>query len=121
MTRSSCFNSELDDGRFFGFLAGFEELPDLESSEGGDDVRWDLLHPVVVGENGVVVDLTTDRDLVLRVGQVLLERLEVLRCAQFRIGLGDGEQLTKRLGEEVLSLGLLPLASAQPGLPDGPR
>ena len=57
--------SEIDGRGFHRFWPGLEELPDLEPGHRRHDVGRDLLHLVVVGQNGVVVDLTGDRDPVL--------------------------------------------------------
>src|SRR5206468_716250 len=57
--------------------------------------------------DGVVVDLASDGDLVLDLVELLLEVLEVLRRAQRRVSLCDGEEATERRGERVLGLGLL--------------
>ena len=88
-------------------LLDLEVLARLEVEDPGDDVRRDGLERVVVGEDGIVVHLARDRDLLLRVGELRLELLEVLRRPQLRVGLGDREDLPDRLRQDVLGLGLL--------------
>src|SRR5215210_118925 len=89
-----------------GFL-DLEERPRLEAEHPGDDVRRDRLTRVLVAEDGVVVDLARDADLVLRVLELRLQLTEVLARAELRIRLRDGEQAADRRGERVLGLGLL--------------
>ena len=76
---------------------------DALEAPGEEDGREDL-DRVVVGQNGVVVDLARRGDLVPRVCQLRLQLLEVLVRLQFWVGLGDCEQLTERLAEHVLRL-----------------
>src|SRR5205085_4615783 len=62
---------------------------------------------VVVREDGVVVELPRDRDLVLGLLELALELLEVLRRPQLRVGLRDGEEAPERRGQPALRRRLL--------------
>src|SRR6188474_2564775 len=70
-------------------LLELEVLALLEVEEPGDDVRRDALERGVVREDGVVVDLPGDRDLVLGLLELALELLEVLGRAKLRVLLGE--------------------------------
>ena len=59
----------------------------------------------MVRQHRVVVDLTADGDLVLRLRELCLELLEVLGRPELGIGLGDGEQPAEGLAEDPLGLG----------------
>ena len=58
-------------------------------------------------QHGVVVDLARDGDLLLGLGQLRLELLEVLGRTQLRVGLSDREQASDRSRQHVLGLRLL--------------
>src|SRR5512145_2387759 len=70
--------SELDVRDVAGGLVGLEVLARTESHPAGDHVRRDLLDRLVVGQNGVVVELAGVGDPALRGGQLFLELEEVL-------------------------------------------
>ena len=85
--------SELDprrlpDGRFLDL----EIRLLFEVEQAAHDVRRDGLERRVVAQHRVVVDLARDGDLLLRVLELRLQLLEVLRRAQLRVVLRDGEQ-----------------------------
>src|SRR5664280_1973485 len=119
--------SELDLRRLAGGLVtDLEELTRLEAKRPGDDVRRNGLNRVVVVQHRVVVDLARGLDLVLGLGQLGLELLEVLGRAELRVGLGDGEELAERLAEDVLGrplrggpLGVLSRGSSLSDLVEG--
>ena len=69
--------------------------------------RGERLDPGVERAHVGVVEAPTGRDAVLGLGELGLELGEVLAGPQLRVGLGDGEQLAQRTGEQVLLLGLL--------------
>ena len=79
-----------------------EELAPAEAEHARDQHGREDLDRVVVGQNGVVVDLTRDRDLVLGVLELGLQVEEALVRLQVRVGLGDGEQPADRLAEQAL-------------------
>src|SRR3990172_8655230 len=86
-SRARRLNSEVDGRSLLRLRACLEELSDLETKDPGNHVGRHLLHRVVEGEHRVVVDLAGDRDLVLGLGQLTLETLEVLRRPKLGIGL----------------------------------
>ena len=89
------------------FVLDLEELALREAERPGENGAGEGLDRVVVRQHRVVVDLAADGDLVLRVGELGLELLEVLRRLEVGIRLGDGEQAPERLAEDAFSLGRL--------------
>src|SRR5438128_10247892 len=81
--------------------------PRLEVEHARDHARRNGLPRGVVREDGVVVHLPRDGDLVLRLVELALELLEVLGRAQLRISLGDGDEAAERGRQHVLRLRVL--------------
>ena len=79
-----------------------EELLLREAERAGEDDARHRLDRVVVGEDGVVVDLARDGDPVLRLAELGLELAEVLVRLQLRVCLGDREEAAERLAEDAL-------------------
>jgi hypothetical protein len=75
---------------------------------------------VVVGQHRVVVVLARVADAGLGVGQLLLQRQEILVGLQVGIVLRHGEQALQRTAEGVLGDGLLGRATGVDGLDAGP-
>jgi hypothetical protein len=71
----------------------------VEAERLRDQHGRESLHRVVVGVHGLVVVPPGGGQLVLDVGQLLLEGEEVLRGAKLRVGLGDGDQPVDRAAE----------------------
>src|SRR5919206_1681046 len=88
-------------------LVDLEVRPRLEAHHGRDEARRNGLPRVVVREDGVVVELPRDRDLVLRLLELALELLEVLARPQLRVVLGDGEEPPERRRQPTLGRRLL--------------
>jgi len=91
-----------------GSLFGLEVVARGEAREAGDEVRGDRGNGVVVVEGGVVVDVAGDRDLVLRLGELLLQVCEPLLGAQLGIRFGDGQEVPDG---PVRALSALPCSS----------
>src|SRR6476659_4568289 len=77
------------DGGAVAVVVEPEELARAETEGAGDHAGGERLLP------GVVVP-SRGRDLVLGVGQLVLQPLEVLAGPQLWVGLGDGEQPAQR-------------------------
>src|SRR5262245_38012809 len=93
-----------------GRVADLEELLRLKAALVGDDRGRPLLDLGVVGLDVRVVDPARGLDLVLQLGELALELLEVLRRAQLRILLRDDPEAAEGLRE--LGLGLPGLLGA---------
>ena len=71
--------------------------------------------------HGHVVEAPRGLDLVLGVGELVLELEEVLVGLQIRVGLRDGEQLAQRAGERALGPRLRPPVPGRRRPRCGPR
>ena len=87
-------------------LVHLEELLEREVAEPRDDHRRERLHPAVVVPDVAVVEAARGLEPVLGVGQLRLQREEVLVGLQVRVVLGDGQQLPQRGHEGALGGGL---------------
>ena len=86
-----------------------------EAEDAGEEQRGERLDRGVVGEHRRVVVAARRRDLVLGVGQLRLQLLEVLRRLQVGIRLRDREEPAERLAEQrVRGPGLRPGSSPAP-------
>ena len=85
-------------------LVGPEELALVEAERLRDQHGREALLDRVVAVDGLVVVAAGGGELVLDVGELLLEREEVLRRPQLRIGLGDGDQPVQRAAELLVRL-----------------
>ena len=81
-----------------------EELALLEPERPRDQHGRKALHDRVVAVDRLVVVPPGGGELVLDVGELLLEGEEVLGRAQLRIGLGDGDQPVERAAEVLVRL-----------------
>src|SRR5262245_64206757 len=85
--------------------AGFAEIekrPLREAENAGEKRRRELLNSRVVFLHRVVEEAARRGELVLDVGQVTLQLLEIRVRFQVRVALGECEQLAKCPGEHVL-------------------
>src|SRR4051794_28347769 len=64
------------------------ELAGLDPGDAGEEHPRDRAHQTVEFRDRVVVVLASERDLVLGVGQIGLQLLEICRCLEIGIGLG---------------------------------
>jgi hypothetical protein len=64
----------------------------LEPEYIGDDVAWEHLHLVFVLFGRIIVELAGKPDLILRIGQFLLQGKKVLIGLEIRIGLGHSKK-----------------------------
>src|SRR5262249_56940664 len=94
---------EGDDGGG-GALGRAEEFTLVEAEWPGDEHARERLPRVVVRVDGLVVVAPRGRELVLDVGELLLEREEVLGRAQLWVGLADRDQPGDRAAEMIVRL-----------------
>src|SRR5215467_16058268 len=78
-----------------------EELLRGEAKGAGEQHCGELLDAGVVLLHGIVEEATGGRELVLDVGELGLQLLEVLIGLKVRIGLAQGKQLPQRAREDV--------------------
>ena len=91
--------TQIDDGDLGSLGLGLEELTLREAQRpGNEDVREDLEGVVEFQDRGVVV-LAGERDLVLRRGQLLLQRQNVLVGLESRVVLDDREERAQGSGQ----------------------
>ena len=90
-----------------GSLFGLEVVARGETREAGDEVRGDRGNGVVVVEGGVVVDVAGDGDLVLCLGELLLQVCEPLLGTQLGVRFCDGQEAPDGLSQSTLGLALL--------------
>ena len=83
-----------------------EAYPDLKASQNFQQHRGELLDAGVVFLHRVVEEAARGGDLVLDVGELGLELLEVLAGLEIGVSLAQGEQLPQRSSERVLGRGL---------------
>src|SRR5437763_4764596 len=88
----SRLSGELHRRRLARGVVSLEVGTRLEVEEAGDQRGRHRLERIVVREDGVVVDLARDGDLLLRLRELRLELLVVLRRPELRVGLRDGEE-----------------------------
>ncbi len=88
------------------FRAHIEELLRLEAERAGEQGGRELLDARVVLLHRVVEKAARGRDLVLDVGELGLQLLEVLAGLEVGIGLAQCEQLSQRAGKRVLGRSL---------------
>ena len=81
-----------------------EEVRQREAEGAGDEVRRERLDDRVVVAHGAVVVAPRHLQVVLHLGEPLLQLEEALAGAQLRIGLGDGQQAAKLSAEGVLAV-----------------
>src|ERR1700693_4073967 len=86
--------------RPLGILRG-EELAGAEAEQTGVEDGGEALDSGVERLDDRVVVAARGGDLVLGVGKLALQLLEVLRRSELRVGLGDREQLSDRAGQGV--------------------
>src|SRR4051812_8132776 len=84
------------DGR--AFLAEVEEGLGVEAERGSEQDRREVLDAGVVFLHGIVEEAPRGRELVLYVGELALQLLEVLIRLEVRIGLRQREDLPQRAG-----------------------
>src|SRR4029079_3640622 len=97
---------EVQDRRLGRLGLGVEELAGREAADAGDEVAGDRRDRGVVVEDGGVVVLAAERDLVLGRRQLLLELEDVLVGLEVWVVLDDREQRSEGPREGVLGLGL---------------
>src|SRR5690242_817070 len=88
-------------------LAEIEEGLRMEAEHRGEQRRGKLLDAGVVFLDRVVEEAPRRRKLVLDVGELALQLLEIFVGLQIRIGLRQREQLAQRAGQHVLGGDLL--------------
>src|SRR5258705_10663552 len=81
--------------------AEIEEIPTVEAEHAGEQCDRHLLDAGVVFLDRVVEEAAAGRDLVLEVGQLAGQLLEVGVCLQIRIGLRQGDQPAERAAQLV--------------------
>src|SRR5262245_25155639 len=86
--------------------ADVEEIPRRKSERARQQHGGELLDAGVVFLHRVVEEAARGGDLVLDVGELGLELLEVLAGLEIGVSLAQGEQLPQRPGERVLGRGL---------------
>src|SRR5437870_10606992 len=98
--------------------ADVEELLRGEAERASEQHRGELLDAGVVLLHGIIEEAAGRGQLVLDVGELALQLLEVLIGLEIRIGLAQRKQLPQRAGERVFS-GCLRRDAARSGLDRG--
>src|SRR3989304_8217978 len=88
-------------------LCHIEEFAMAEAERSGDQNGRELLDPRVVFLHGIVEEAPRRRELVLDVGELGLQLLEILIGLQVRVSLRQREELAQRAAEHILRRRLL--------------